>query len=301
MGALSLRPRLHSSCPVGRPQALPYRQDICGVGLDSSEAGFPPRLFTAVFARAAELGWHRVAHAGEAGALLAGLPLSGRQRPCCGWRASHWPGPIPASGGCAASRASLARLPAMPCLYTGEEAGPDYVWSALRDLGVERIDHGIHCLDEPQVALLKGALAPAWLRAWRGGAPAAAVNAAADEAAHSHASRACLPVRFTAGGAAGSGPWTCPHVVSAEQPAAAGAAAGLCEGGGRLCSTSSCAAAQAPSWIHHPRCPPIACPPAACLHNAPTLCTPTGVQRLPRGQAAAAGAGHARARHCEQR
>lgn len=77
-------------------QALPYRDAICGVGLDSSEVGFPPALFAGVFKRAAELGWHRVAHAGE-------------------------------------------------------EAGPDYIRSALEDLGAERIDHGIHCLDDPQL------------------------------------------------------------------------------------------------------------------------------------------------------
>lgn len=41
--------------------------DLIGVGLDSSEIGFPPALFRTVFARAAELGLHRVAHAGEEG------------------------------------------------------------------------------------------------------------------------------------------------------------------------------------------------------------------------------------------
>ncbi|KAI7841287.1 hypothetical protein COHA_005060 [Chlorella ohadii] len=88
-------------------QALPYRDAICGVGLDSSEAGFPPALFAAVFKQAADLGWRRVAHAGE-------------------------------------------------------EAGPDYIRSAIEDLGVERIDHGIHCLDDPQlVAQLEANAGPA--------------------------------------------------------------------------------------------------------------------------------------------
>jgi adenosine deaminase len=40
---------------------------IIGIGLDSSEVGNPASKFTAVFARAAELGLHRVAHAGEEG------------------------------------------------------------------------------------------------------------------------------------------------------------------------------------------------------------------------------------------
>lgn len=68
MAALAQR----SGTPAApRPQALPYRDAICGVGLDSSEVGFPPALFAGVFKRAAELGWHRVAHAGESLAFAA--------------------------------------------------------------------------------------------------------------------------------------------------------------------------------------------------------------------------------------
>lgn len=40
---------------------------IIGIGLDSAEVGNPPSRFAAVYARAAELGLHRVAHAGEEG------------------------------------------------------------------------------------------------------------------------------------------------------------------------------------------------------------------------------------------
>ena len=47
--------------------AIPYLDQIIGVGLDSAEVGFPPSLFTEVFARAGALGLHRVAHAGEEG------------------------------------------------------------------------------------------------------------------------------------------------------------------------------------------------------------------------------------------
>lgn len=47
--------------------ALPYRDRFVGVGLDSSERGNPPEKFARVFARARELGLHRVAHAGEEG------------------------------------------------------------------------------------------------------------------------------------------------------------------------------------------------------------------------------------------
>jgi len=48
-------------------EALPYRDRFIGVGLDSGERGNPPEKFARVFARAGELGLHRVAHAGEEG------------------------------------------------------------------------------------------------------------------------------------------------------------------------------------------------------------------------------------------
>jgi adenosine deaminase len=48
-------------------QALPYKECILGVGLDSSEVGHPPEDFKAVFEEAAKYGFRRVAHAGEEG------------------------------------------------------------------------------------------------------------------------------------------------------------------------------------------------------------------------------------------
>ncbi len=47
--------------------ALPYRDHLMAVGLDSSERGFPPSEFQAVYARAADAGLKAVAHAGEEG------------------------------------------------------------------------------------------------------------------------------------------------------------------------------------------------------------------------------------------
>ncbi|MBS1256101.1 MAG: Adenine deaminase [Deltaproteobacteria bacterium] len=47
--------------------ALPFRDWIEGIGLDSSEVGFPPENFERAFARAAENGLRKVAHAGEEG------------------------------------------------------------------------------------------------------------------------------------------------------------------------------------------------------------------------------------------
>ena len=46
-------------------QALPLRDKILGIGLASSEVGHPPEKFTKVFARAKQLGFRLVAHAGE--------------------------------------------------------------------------------------------------------------------------------------------------------------------------------------------------------------------------------------------
>jgi adenosine deaminase len=75
-------------------EALPFRDKLIGVGLDSSEVGHPPEKFARVFERARNLGLHLVAHAGE-------------------------------------------------------EGPPAYIESALDVLNVERIDHGVRCLDDP--------------------------------------------------------------------------------------------------------------------------------------------------------
>lgn len=47
--------------------ALPYRDSIVAVGLDSAEVGHPPEKFQAVFERALAEGFLTVAHAGEEG------------------------------------------------------------------------------------------------------------------------------------------------------------------------------------------------------------------------------------------
>ena len=77
-------------------QALPWRDLIIGVGLDSGEVGNPPEKFARVFARCRELGLHLVAHAGE-------------------------------------------------------EGPPEYIWTALDLLKVERIDHGVQSAKDPSL------------------------------------------------------------------------------------------------------------------------------------------------------
>jgi adenosine deaminase len=77
-------------------QVQPLRDKIVGIGLASSEVGHPPEKFAKVFARARQLGYRLVAHAGE-------------------------------------------------------EGPPAYIWSALDVLKVERIDHGVQSINDPDL------------------------------------------------------------------------------------------------------------------------------------------------------
>ncbi|RVW06073.1 adenosine deaminase [Rhodococcus spongiicola] len=64
-------------------ELLRLRAPIIGVGLDSTEVGYPPTLFEDVFARARAEGLHAVAHAGEEGPpeyIWQALDLLGAQR-----------------------------------------------------------------------------------------------------------------------------------------------------------------------------------------------------------------------------
>ncbi len=75
-------------------EAEPFLDHIDAVGLDSSEVGFPPRLFVEPFERAARLGLHRVAHAGEEGPpdyVREALDLLGAERIDHGVRAGDDP------------------------------------------------------------------------------------------------------------------------------------------------------------------------------------------------------------------
>jgi adenosine deaminase len=65
--ACFLRDRDPAEAEALLPRLLRYRDLVIGVGLDSAEVGRPPELFERVFARAADEGLHRVAHAGEEG------------------------------------------------------------------------------------------------------------------------------------------------------------------------------------------------------------------------------------------
>lgn len=77
-------------------QALPWKDHIVAVGLDSTELGHPPSKFSEVFARARAEGFRVVAHAGE-------------------------------------------------------EGPPAYIWEAIRVLQVQRIDHGVRAVEDPEL------------------------------------------------------------------------------------------------------------------------------------------------------
>ena len=75
-------------------EAMPFSDRFIGVGLDSSELGFPPSLFTEAFGIAASEGLHRVAHAGEEGGpdyVWEALDLLGVERIDHGNRAMEDP------------------------------------------------------------------------------------------------------------------------------------------------------------------------------------------------------------------
>lgn len=76
--------------------ALPYRNKLLGIGLDSAEKDHPPENFKRVFSMAKKLGLRLVAHAGE-------------------------------------------------------EGPPAYIRTALDVLQVERIDHGVRCVEDPDL------------------------------------------------------------------------------------------------------------------------------------------------------
>jgi adenosine deaminase len=77
-------------------EALPFKDWVIAVGLDSAEVRHPPEKFTRVFDRARAEGFLTVAHAGE-------------------------------------------------------EGPPEYIRQALDKLKVSRIDHGIRCIEDPNL------------------------------------------------------------------------------------------------------------------------------------------------------
>jgi adenine deaminase len=90
--------------------ALPHRDQLVGVGLDSGERGNPPSKFARVFAKAREHGLHAVAHAGEEGPpayIREALTLLEVERIDHGVRCDEDPGLV--------SELALAQIPLTVC------------------------------------------------------------------------------------------------------------------------------------------------------------------------------------------
>ncbi len=77
-------------------EALPFKDKIIAIGLDSAEGGNPPEKFERVYQAAMEAGFLTVAHAGE-------------------------------------------------------EGSADYMWQAIKRLQVKRLDHGVRCVEDPDL------------------------------------------------------------------------------------------------------------------------------------------------------
>ena len=94
-----LRDMSAESAAATLEEALPYREWIVGVGLDSDEKGNPPVKFRDVFARARDEGFRLTMHCD-----------------------------------------------------VDQQNSTEHIRQCLDDIGVERIDHGVNCLDDPELA-----------------------------------------------------------------------------------------------------------------------------------------------------
>lgn len=109
---------------------------IIGIGLDSTEVGNPPSKFVDVFARAAQLGLHRVAHAGEEGGpeyVAEALDLLGVERIDHGVRAIQDPALL---ARLVADRVPLTVCPLSNVRLKGVQTLADHPLPALLDAGV---------------------------------------------------------------------------------------------------------------------------------------------------------------------
>jgi adenine deaminase len=117
-------------------EALPFRDRLLGVGLDSGERGHPPEKFARVFARCRALGLRAVAHAGEEGPaanVRDALDVLGAERIDHGVRCAEDPALV--------RRLARERIPLTMCPLSNVrlrvfERLSDHVLRRLLDAGV---------------------------------------------------------------------------------------------------------------------------------------------------------------------
>jgi adenosine deaminase len=112
-------------------EALPFRDWLAGIGLDSSEIGHPPGKFVDVFARARAEGFHVVAHAGEEGPpeyVRQALDLLGAERIDHGVRAGEDPALL--------ARLARERVPLTVCPLSNVRLG---IFRSLEEHNLKRL------------------------------------------------------------------------------------------------------------------------------------------------------------------
>jgi adenosine deaminase len=117
-------------------EALPYKDRIAAVGLDSSERGHPPSKFKAVFDRARAAGLLTVAHAGEEGPpeyIVEALDLLGVSRIDHGVRCEEDPALV--------ERLAASRMPLTVCPLSNVRL---CVYRRIEDHNIKRLlDRGL--------------------------------------------------------------------------------------------------------------------------------------------------------------
>jgi adenosine deaminase len=142
-------------------QALPFKDRLLGVGLDSSEVGHPPEKFARVFARARAEGLRVVAHAGEEGPpeyVWQALDLLGAERIDHGVRSIEDPRLM--------DRLAREQIPLTLCPLSNVRLG---VFPSMEEHALPRLlDAGLRVtINSDDPAYFGGYLTENYLEAWR--------------------------------------------------------------------------------------------------------------------------------------
>jgi adenosine deaminase len=142
-------------------RALPFKDRLVGVGLDSSELGHPPEKFARVFARARAEGLRVVAHAGEEGPpeyVWQALDLLGAERIDHGVRSIEDPRLV--------ERLGREQIPLTVCPLSNVRLG---VFPSMEEHDLKRLlDAGLRVtINSDDPAYFGGYVTENYLEAWR--------------------------------------------------------------------------------------------------------------------------------------